>query len=269
MENKVFKALNTIILLVLIFVFPVWLICLNTSNISFYCILGSMVCMIATKKIYKKVSYIKNGRRILIGLRIALILCIAGLFLPSIVIDNFDDTKYMYSLKRLNYSHGLYGFNGERLEHYKRLFPEKLPDKCYDYEYLTQGYIYDRYPGSRLMFRTDEETIEMYAEYYAGFCERKYNGALYDDIDDISIEEELVSIEEELEKTEAALDSFLSRSGLDDRWNMDFNKSYVEYDKWREEFENAVIYSAGAFREEVLLDKDSGYVVITMDEPLS
>ena len=262
MENKVFKALNTIILLVLIFVFPVWLICINTSTISFYFILGAFVVIIATKIVYKNVSRIKNGMIILNSLRVALILCIAGLYLPSIVICNFDHTKCMYNLKWLNYAHGLYGFRGERLEYYKKLFPERLPDECEDYEYLTTGWLNHGFPGSRLMFRTDEETIEMYAEYYAGFCERKYNGALYDDIDDISIEEEL-------EKTEAALDSFLSRSGLDDRRNMDFNKPYVEYDKWREEFENAVIYSAGAFREEVLLDKDSGYVVITMDEPLS
>ncbi|WP_294479397.1 hypothetical protein [uncultured Ruminococcus sp.] len=267
MKDNKFKILNAIVFVLTFFVFPAWLVGINTSRISFYCILGTIVFMIVTWKFYNNDSEIENSGIILIFLRIALLLCLAGVYLPSIVINNFDDTKSMYILKRLNYAHGVYGFSGERLEHYKKLFPEKLPDECDEYEYLTQGCMYDFYPGSRLMFRTDEETIEKYAEYYAGFCEKKYNGALYDDI---SIEEELVSIEEELEKTEAVLDSFLSRSGLDDRRNMDFNKSYVEYDKWREEFENAEIYSIdGSFREGVLLDKDSGYVVITIDEPLS
>ncbi|SEK95373.1 hypothetical protein SAMN05216469_108108 [Ruminococcus albus] len=250
MEKYGFKILNVIIFLLTFFVFPAWYICINTSRISFYCILGTIVFMIATWKVYDDVYDIKYGSIILNCFRVALILCVAGLYLPSMVISHFDHTKCMYDLKWLNYAHGVYGFSGERLEHYKRLFPKKLPDECDDYEYLTQGYIYDRYPGSRLMFRTDEETIDMYEEYYAGFCERKYNGALCDDI----------SMEEEFEETEFRLDGFLSNSGLVDRWG-------EGEDKWREEFENAVIYSTGYFREEVLLDKDSGYVVITIDEP--
>ena len=254
MKEKSLKLLNAIVFVLTFFVFPAWYIGINTSKISFYCILGTIVFMIATWKFYKNDSEIENSEIILIFLRIALLLCLAGVYLPSIVINNFDDTKSMYILKRLNYAHGVYGFSGERLEHYKKLFPEKLPDECDEYEYLTQGCMYDFYPGSRLMFRTDEETIEKYAEYYAGFCERKYNGALYDDIDDISIEEEL-------EKTEVALDGFLSRSGLVDRWG-------EGKDKWFEKFKNAEIYSIdGIFREGVLLDKDSGYVVITIDEP--
>ena len=254
MKEKSLKLLNAIVFVLTFFVFPAWLVGINTSRISFYCILGTIVFMIATWKFYKNDSEIENSEIILIFLRIALLLCLAGVYLPSIVINNFDDTKSMYILKRLNYAHGVYGFSGERLEYYKKLFPENLPDECDDYEYLTRGCMYDFYPVSRLMFRTDEETIEKYAEYYAGFCERKYNGALYDDIDDISIEEEL-------EKTEVALDGFLSRSGLVDRWG-------VGEDKWFEKFKNADIYSIdGIFRECVLLDKDSGYVVITIDEP--
>ena len=151
----------------------------------------------------------------------------------------------MYDLKWLNYAHGLYGFSGERLEYYKKLFPEKLPDECEDYEYLTTGWLNHRFPGSRLMFRTDEETIERYAEYYTGFCDKKYYYGIYDEI----------SIEDyESENTIDELERFMYWAKLDD--------------KWREEFENAEIYSIGShIREGVLLDKDSGYVVITIDEP--
>jgi len=236
MKKSGFKTLNTMIFLLTVWPCPAWFISMNTSGISFYCILGSIVFMIATAKIYKNVSRIENGRIILNCFRTALIFCIAGLYLPSLVISDFDDTKCMYSLKRLNYAHGLYGFSGERLEHYKKLFPEKLPDVCDDYEYLTEGLLHDRFPGSRLIFRTDEETIERYAEYYAGFCDK------------ISVEDD------ESEKTPNELELFMYRAGLDD--------------KWREEFENAEIYSmSGRFREGVLLDKDSGYVVASIDEP--
>ncbi len=236
MEKSGLKKLNTMIFLLTVWPCPAWFISMNTSGISFYCILGSIVFMIATAKIYKNVSRIENGRIILNCFRTALIFCIAGLYLPSLVISDFDDTKCMYSLKRLNYAHGLYGFSGERLEHYKKLFPEKLPDVCDDYEYLTEGLLHDRFPGSRLIFRTDEETIERYAEYYAGFCDK------------ISVEDD------ESEKTQNELELFMYRAGLDDRW--------------REEFENAEIYSmSGRFREGVLLDKDSGYVVASIDEP--
>ena len=209
MEKSGLKKLNTMIFMLTVWPCPAWFISMNTSGISFYCILGSIVFMIATAKIYKNVSRIENGRIILNCFRTALIFCIAGLYLPSLVISDFDDTKCMYSLKRLNYAHGLYGFSGERLEHYKKLFPEKLPDVCDDYEYLTEGLLHDRFPGSRLIFRTDEETIERYAEYYAGFCDK------------ISVEDY------ESEKTQNELELFMYRAGLDD--------------KWREEFENAEI----------------------------
>lgn len=180
---------------------------------------------------YEKVDRIKNGRKILRYFRIALFLCISGLILPAIVLLSFDHTKCMYNIKRLDYTYGVFGKNAE---YYKKLLPEKLPDKCEDYSFVTKGSILaqDYHASSCLMFRTDEETIKYYAEYYSLLC------------DEIRVEND------DSEEKIKGLDSFLKQARISD-------------ESRRGEFDNAELYWIdGHFPKGALLDRDSGYVVI-------
>ncbi|WP_139199792.1 hypothetical protein [Ruminococcus albus] len=137
----------------------------------------------------------------------------------------------MYNIKRLDYTYGVFGKNAE---YYKKLLPEKLPDKCEDYSFVTKGSILaqDYHASSCLMFRTDEETIKYYAEYYSLLC------------DEIRVEND------DSEEKIKGLDSFLKQARISD-------------ESRRGEFDNAELYWIdGHFPKGALLDRDSGYVVI-------
>ncbi len=230
MKKSTLKKLNIIIFLHN-YVFPVWILCsLMTIGISQYCFLGTLVFMIATGVTYKKVDRIKNGRKILRYFRIALFLCISGLILPAIVLLSFDHTKCMYKIKRLDYTYGVFGKNAE---YYKKLLPEKLPDECEEYSFITKGCMIaqDYHPSSCLMFCTDVETIEDYAEYYGRIC------------DEIRVKDD------ERENEIKGIDWFCDNARIDE--------------SGRGEFKNAELYWInGNFPKGALLDKDSGYVVI-------
>ncbi|WP_207646959.1 hypothetical protein [Ruminococcus albus] len=135
----------------------------------------------------------------------------------------------MYNIKRLDYTYGVFGKNAE---YYKKLLPEKLPDECEDYSFVTKGSILaqDYHASSCLMFRTDEETIKDYAEYYS------------------SLSDEVI-VKKEDETEDYSFYSFLDKAKIDD--------------SLLGEFDNAKIYRInGNDPEGALLDRDSGYVVI-------
>lgn len=233
MRKFTFDDLNVIIILLTFFVFPALGYCIYTLGISSYCFLGTIVFMIATGVVYKKGHIIKHGRKILHYLRIALLLCVAGLYLPTIVLDNFSGTKSMYYIKKLDYIHGVYGLKGEDVEFYKKLLPEKLPEECEDYSYITGGRLYSHHALSCLIFRTDDETIDSYAEYYGSLCDE-------------------IRVKDDYEGEELGwFDRFLNHADI--------------YDGRREEFDDAEIYWTNGPSSKgvgVLLDRDSGYVVI-------
>ncbi len=229
MKESRLKKLNKLIL-VLHIVFPLWFyMSVYTIGISFYSLLGSIVCMIVTKIVYQKARYINNGTKIINALRAGLLLCLAGIYLPSLVLLNFKNTKSMYSIKRLDYAHGVYGKNAE---YYKNLLPERLPDECEDYSFITRGCMIaqDYHASSCLSFRTDERTIDSYAKYYGGICDER-------------------RVKDESENEIKGIDWFCDNARIDE--------------SKRDEFENAELYWInGNFPNGALLDKDSGYVVI-------
>ncbi|WP_024856341.1 hypothetical protein [Ruminococcus albus] len=135
----------------------------------------------------------------------------------------------MYSIKRLDYAHGVYGKNAE---YYKNLLPERLPDECEDYSFITRGCMIaqDYHASSCLSFRTDERTIDSYAKYYGGICDER-------------------RVKDESENEIKGIDWFCDNARIDE--------------SKRDEFENAELYWInGNFPNGALLDKDSGYVVI-------
>ena len=186
--------------------------------------------MIATKIVYPRVRCIGNERMIMNTLMAGLLLCFAGIYLPSIVLWNFNDSKIMYNIKRSDYVYGVYGFRNEKVKRCKKVLPERLPEKCEDYSFMTGGAL-SYYQPSCLIFRTDDETIESYAEYYGVLCD----------------EFEVRDIDKQ-RQTEW-LNSFFKRSRIEE------NR--------REEFRDAEVYRIDTgIPRGVLLDRDSGYVVI-------
>ncbi|WP_074960686.1 hypothetical protein [Ruminococcus albus] len=153
--------------------------------------------------------------------------------MPSIVLFSFDETKSMYNIKRLDYIHGEYGIDGKNAEFYKKLIPEKLPCECEDYSYITEGHFLSHHAFSCLIFRTDDETIDSYAEYYGSLCDE-------------------VRVKKDYEGEKLGwFDRFLNHADI--------------YDSRREEFDDAEIYWTNGPSSKgvgVLLDRDSGYVVI-------
>ena len=233
MEKSGFKTLNTIIFLLSYFVFPLWLICfVSTFWVSIVPFIGVVRCMCVIGKTYRNISRVENGRKKLIKLNAVLILWIAVLHLPGLVLFYFNDTKCMYRIKRLDYIHGVYGYYGKNVGMNRNLLPEKLPDECENYSYFTSGVLTPYHAPSCLIFRTDEGTIERYAEYYSFLCD-----------------EIRVINNDSGEKTEK-FDKFFKQAGISD-------------ESRQEEFGNAVLYWIdGHFPKGAMIDKDSGYVVI-------
>ena len=231
-KSRLYKL--NILILITHWLYPMWGYCaLNTSGISFFPFLGAIVCMIATGIVYRRVSRIKNGKNIMNALRAVLFLCIALIYVPTFVLWGVNEFKIMYNIKRYDYIHGVFGFRNQTVKRCKKVLPERLPEKCEDYSFVTRGALDDMYyrHHSCLIFRTDDETIESYAEYYRDLCD----------------EFESKHIDQKRQKE--WLKSFFKRSRIDE------NR--------REEFKDAEVYTIDTkIPRGVLLDKDSGYVVI-------
>lgn len=159
------QILNEVILLLHI-VFPVWLMALMlTSAITGMIILVAVITSLLLGVVYKLVKKHQKGQGVLYFARIAAIGSCIAVYLPMIVLLNFKNTKLLYPLKRLDYSYGVYG---ENAHYYLRLLPERLPEKCGDYSFRTQGSMVaqDYHASSYLTFYTDSGTLEEYAEHF-------------------------------------------------------------------------------------------------------
>ncbi|WP_139199794.1 hypothetical protein [Ruminococcus albus] len=186
-------------------------------------------------KMYRNISSVENGKKKLIKLNVCLLLWIAVLHIPGMVLFYFNDTKSMYNIKKADYVYGVQGINEKNKKITKKLLPEKLPEKCENYSYMTEGVLTPYHATSCLVFRTDDETIEDYAEHYGVLCD-----------------EVRVKNEDNGEK-KTVFDEFLHKAEI----MSDLDESRLA------EFDNAEFYRIdGHFPIGVLIDRDSGYVVI-------
>lgn len=169
------QIVNSIIL-ALHLVFPVWLMAwMYTSAISGVLLIIAVVSALALGVVYKEVQRKQKGKKLLIAARVIAIGACVVYYLPMVVLMNFVETKWMYPLKRLDYTFGVYGGNAA---YYQRLLPGTLPKVCEDYSFRTQGSMIaqDYHPSSYLMFHTDTVTLDEYAAYYETLdCSRIVN----------------------------------------------------------------------------------------------
>lgn len=117
--------------------------------------------------VHKLLKYRENLKPLLHVLRAVVICLTAAFYLPTALLMGFDRVKLLYPLKRLDYTHGVYGRDAA---YFERLLPEKLPEVCKDYSFRTQGSVpaQDYHPTSWLCFTTDKATLDAYAVYYDG-----------------------------------------------------------------------------------------------------
>lgn len=115
--------------------------------------------------VYKMLRGREKRKPLLHVLRAAVICLTAAFYMPTALLMSCDRVKFLYPLKRLDYTRGVYGENST---YYERILPEKLPRVCEDYSFRTQGSMVaqDYHPTSWLCFTTDKETLDAYAVYY-------------------------------------------------------------------------------------------------------
>ena len=234
MRDSILKKLNILIAVLHILLFPIWVfVWMLTSWTSDKFLMASLLCAMLLGIVYKKVRDKKHGMKVIHVLRAVLVVCIAGFYLPAIMLLNFRYTKAVYNIKRLNYAYSVFGKNAD---YYLRLLPEKLPDSCEDYSFITKGRIIapDYHPSSCLIFRTDEETIDSYAQYYSAMCS------------------EISEKDEESGESVNKIGLICQNAGIDESRSREFDDAELYFVD-----ENFSTYPKGA-----LLDRDSGYVVI-------
>ena len=166
------------IVLILHIVCPVWafaFICtIGFSGILFSSVIVTSFLLVY---VYKKVNKWRNGKVILYTARALAIGSLIAVYMPMLLINNFTETKVLYSLKRADYIYGVYGRNTER---YEQMLPESLPEQCEDYSFRTEGetIAQDYHPSSYLMFHTDTATLESYAAHFKKVNYERYeNGS--------------------------------------------------------------------------------------------
>lgn len=151
------------VILILNLVFPVWAFALMyTPSISFILFLIAWGTLLLNAIIYKLVTKFNKGQTFLHIIRGIVIISWIAFYTPMTLMMNFSHTKPLYSLKRADYIHGVYGNNSE---FYGQLLPEKLPEICDDYSFIAQGSMVaqDYHASSYLMFHTDTATLDSYA----------------------------------------------------------------------------------------------------------
>ena len=240
-EEKKFpwRIINRIIAIVL---FPFWsmayIIVPGTSFVSFSIafVLWLALCIVnLLLRDHKKALYI---------CRAVTVLAVAGGFLPFILLMGFENSKMLYTVKKANYIYGVKSNN----ESYRTFLPEKLPEICEDYHFVTIGVlpIPDHISKSYLMFTTDADVIDACREHYRELgCERR-------DIDSDPDKEHSLSDYPDV-KEEDFYYWFCSRAYLDESIQNDFehNELYVKKEGNKEKYSKAV-----------LLNPDKGLVVI-------
>lgn len=163
-EKSRWHKVNDIILLLNI-ALPMWgLALMYTSAISGILFLIAMGTLLLNAIIYKLVTKFNKGRAFLHTTRAIVIIAWIVYYTPMVLLMNFSHTKPLYTLKRADYIHGVYGGS----DFYQQLLPEKLPEICDDYSFRAQGSVpaQDYHPSSYLMFHTDSATLDAYALHY-------------------------------------------------------------------------------------------------------
>ena len=158
----------------------------------------------------------------------------AGGFLPFILLMGFENSKMLYTVKKANYIYGVKSNN----ESYRTFLPEKLPEICEDYHFVTIGVlpIPDHISKSYLMFTTDADVIDACREHYRELgCERR-------DIDSDPDKEHSLSDYPDV-KEEDFYYWFCSRAYLDESIQNDFehNELYVKKERDKEKYSKAVL----------------------------
>ena len=187
---------------------------------------------------------LRDHKKALYICRAVTVLAVAGGFLPFILLMGFENSKMLYTVKKANYIYGVKSNN----ESYRTFLPEKLPEICEDYHFVTIGVlpIPDHISKSYLMFTTDADTIDACREHYRELgCERR-------DIDSDPDKEHSLSDYPDV-KEEDFYYWFCSRAYLDESIQNDFehNELYVKKEGNKEKYSKAV-----------LLNPDKGLVVI-------
>ena len=187
---------------------------------------------------------LRNHKTALNIFRVVTVLAVAAGFIPFILLMGFENSKMLYTVKKANYIYGVKSNN----ESYRTFLPEKLPEICEDYQFVTIGVlpIPDHISKSYLKFTTDADTIDACREHYRELgCERR-------DIDSDPDKEHSLSDYPDV-KEEDFYYWFCSRAYLGESIQNDFehNELYVKKEGDKEKYSKAV-----------LLNPDKGLVVI-------
>ena len=240
-EEKPFpwRIINRIVIIILL---PLWSMAVivgpETMFVSFFVTLAFWFALCVANLL------LRNHKKALYICRVVTVLVVAGGFLPFILLMGFDNSKTVYRIKKANYIYGVKNSS----ESYMTFLPEKLPENCDDYHFVTIGAlpIPDHISKSYLMFTTDTDTIDAYREHYRELgCERR-------DIDSDPDKEHSLSDYPDV-KEEDFYYWFCSRAYLDESIQNDFehNELYVKKEGDKEKYSKAV-----------LLNPDKGLVVI-------
>ena len=240
-EEKKFpwRIINRIIAVVWL---PVWglfsIIIPGTSSISFCISLGFWFALCIANLV------LRNHKTALNIFRLVTVLAVAAGFIPYVLLMKFDHSKMLYTVKKANYIYGV----KDNDESYISFLPEKLPEICDDYTFVTIGClpIPDHVSKSYLKFTTDTDTINNLRDYYADLgCELR-------DIDADPYKDHSLSDYPDVKKEDFYY-WFCSRANLDETIQNDFEHNEL-YVKKEDEYEK--------YSKAVLLNRDKGLVVI-------
>ena len=240
-EEKPFpwRIINRIVIIILL---PLWsmavIVCPETMSVSFFITLAFWLALCVANLL------LRNHKTALNIFRVVTVLAVAAGFIPYLLLMKFENSKMLYTVKKANYIYGVKSNN----ESYRTYMPEKLPEICDDYHFVTIGAlpIPDHISKSYLMFTTDADTIDACREHYRELgCERR-------DIDSDPDKEHSLSDYPDV-KEEDFYYWFCSRAYLDESIQNDFehNELYVKKEGDKEKYSKAV-----------LLNPDKGLVVI-------
>lgn len=180
-KKKLNWQIVNFIILVLNTIFPIWLFALMyTAAISFTAFLIAVSVSLLLGVIYKLVRKYHKGKGFLYAARAIAVGAWIIFYLPTLILFSFPRNKLLYPLKRFDYMYGVYGS-----DYYKEWLPEKLPEVCDDYLFITKGSVLaqDYHASSYLMFHTDTETLDSYARHFDNLDGIRYeNGTEDEDI---------------------------------------------------------------------------------------
>ncbi len=110
---------------------------------------------------YQRCIRMRQGKKLLYVMRAITVILLAVVLVAPYVIINFKHQKSAYQWKKLAFTYGV----GNR-ENCQKLLPDKMPDECENYLFITQGQgiAQDYHPSLYLAFHTDEETLRSYEQ---------------------------------------------------------------------------------------------------------